>query len=114
MSEKKEKNTYTNKQEYLWTGIILIIGTIFILHFYYTPTDKYDISAINQACNAKINLLGQEINLGSMGQKLLGEEDTCRRIYYHSMVLQYGWLGYFIGFILIITSFFIKEKTYSY
>ena len=114
MTKAENKETYTNKQEYLWTGIILIIVTIGVLHFYYTPTDKYDISTINQACNAKINLLGQEINVGSFGQKLLGEEDTCRSMYYHSMVIQYGWWGYVLGVILIVASFIMKEKTYSY
>lgn len=97
-------------EEYFWAGIILIIVTMGILHIYYTPTDKHDILSVHNSCTASIGFFDQEINVGSPIQKLLGAEDACRNAYYNSLVLNYGWLGYFFGAILIIASFLIKEK----
>lgn len=112
-SKNKKSNKekfWANSQNYLWVGIAIILLTLGVLHVYYTPSDKEEIILTHKSCTATIGILGQEINIGSHAQKLLGSEDVCRNAYYHSLVLKYGWIGYVLGILLILVSFLLMKK----
>lgn len=107
---KKEKITWTNRQEYFWSGILIIVATIFLLHLFYTPYEKSQIRSAYELCNYELEVLGQNVQVGMIGQELLDKEAECRSIYYDTLILDYGWWGYLLGAIFIVISFLVKEK----
>lgn len=87
-------------------GIIIIIATLIVAQLVFTVDKKKEITNKDALCNAKIG----NFNIGEAGQKLLGKEDECNKIYYQKMFIDYAWILYILGLVLIGISFIPKKK----
>lgn len=90
-------------------GILFLVITIFVTQIILTPAQKSDIQTANSLCNAEVNAFGIKVPIGSWGQKILGAEADCRKVHYYILIINYGWIGYVLGGLLLIGGFFSGE-----
>lgn len=80
-------------------GIILLVGTFFLTQVIVTPQQKQQIELVKTACN--FNLFG--IPVGQIGQAISPDAaNTCEQVRMASLIMTWGWIGYLIGFILLV------------
>ena len=80
-------------------GIIVLILTFFITQVMITPQQKQQVELAKQACN--FNVFG--IPVGQIGQALSPDiASKCEQVQTASLIMTWGWVGYVIGFILLV------------
>jgi len=73
--------------------IIIAIGILISLYFYSNPDIKGDILTANYICKTEV---------GEFTQQLLQYQSECSKVNLLAFLINYNWLFYFIGFLLLI------------
>ena len=75
-------------------GILIIaIGLLISLYFYFNPGVQGDILTANYLCKTKV---------GEFTQQLLQYQGECNKVSFFAFLINYNWLFYAIGFLLLI------------
>ena len=80
-------------------GVIVLVGTYYVLNIYITPQQKQQLALAQVACNANIG----GIPLGQIGQMVSSEAaQACSQAATLSQILSVGPIGYLVGAGLVI------------
>lgn len=83
-------------------GILILLGAVFFLQIVISPNDQSDIRTAEAMCTAEVEVFGINLPVGRAGQEILGVQEECRNNHYLFLLINYGWIAYVFGGLLLL------------